>query len=294
MSFESIEDQQLLEASVKTLEFASFTAKAAKFIGKPMEFALDRLPKRVADKVETVTQACLNAAFKVVLLTVDEEKRFKKANNIFHKGLVTATGAAGGFFGGLTMAIELPVSTGIMMRSIAEIAREMGEDLTGIEPRLACIQVLGLDAGSRNKANEHMHTSKYFAIRRTMATEIVKATEYYAANALSEEAPPIVARLLNRVAERFGIQITDKMAAELIPVVGAVTGGGINLLFMHHFQTIARGHFGVRQLERKYGVERTQLEYEAVLRRLDGQAAEHDANIIDIAFSEAAATTEEE
>lgn len=293
MSFESIEDQQLLEEAVKTLEFASFTAKAAKFIGKPMELALNKLPKRVSDKIETVTEACLKAAFKVVLLTVDEEKRFKKANNAVHKGLVTATGAAGGFFGGLTMAIELPVSTGIMMRSIAEIAREMGEDLTEIEPRLACIQVLGLDAGSRTKANEHMHTSKYFAIRRTMATEIVKATEYYAANALSEEAPPIVARLLNRVAERFGVQLTDKMAAELIPVVGAVAGGSLNLLFMHHFQSIARGHFGVRQLERKYGVEQTQLEYEAVLRRLKGQAFAEAADVIDIGYGEVATTTEE-
>lgn len=271
MSFASSEHQEKLENAVKILEFPTFTAKAAEVIGKPAELALTALPAPISNKIGQFTQACLHTAFRVVLLTVNKKKRFKKAQNIIHKGLVTATGATGGFFGAPALAAELTASTAIMMRSIAEIAREKGEDLTAIEPRLACISVLGLDASSTVKGTDDTNASKYFAIKKAMASEIAKATEYYAANAVSEETPPVVVKLLNKIAERFGIQLTEKIAAEWIPVFGAVTGGSINLLFISHFQRIAEGHFTVRQLERMYGKQRTQMEYEGVLSRLKGQ-----------------------
>jgi hypothetical protein len=35
---------------------------------------------------------------------------------------------------------------------------------------------------------------------------------------------------------------------------------------MDHFQEMARGHFVVRRLERKYGPELVQANYEAILR----------------------------
>jgi hypothetical protein len=38
-----------------------------------------------------------------------------------------------------------------------------------------------------------------------------------------------------------------------VPVVGAVGGGAINLVFINHFQQVAHGHFTVRRLEREYG-----------------------------------------
>lgn len=271
LSLDSTKDNQELAQAVQILEFPTFTAKAAKFIGKPVELALNALPTKVMNRVEDYTQACLRAAFRAVLLTVNKEKRFKKAQNFAHKGLVTATGAAGGFFGALTMAIELPVSTGIMMRSIAAIAREKGEDVSSAESRLACISVLGLDTSSTSKDVGNISGSKYFIVRNSMAKEITKAAEYFAANAISDESSPLIVQFLNKVAERFGIQLTEKMAAEIIPVVGAVAGGSINLLFISHFQRIATGHFTIRQLERKYGQERLQTEYEAVLSHLQGK-----------------------
>ena len=45
-----------------------------------------------------------------------------------HKALATASGAAGGAFGLIALPVELPLSTIIMMRSIAEIARSEGEE----------------------------------------------------------------------------------------------------------------------------------------------------------------------
>jgi hypothetical protein len=45
-------------------------------------------------------------------------------------------------FGMSALAVALPVSTAIMLRSVAEIARQEGENLDDIEVRLACVSVL--------------------------------------------------------------------------------------------------------------------------------------------------------
>jgi hypothetical protein len=38
------------------------------------------------------------------------------------------------------------------------------------------------------------------------------------------------------------------------------------MIFMNHFQRIAQGHFTIRRLERRYGRELIQREYEATVR----------------------------
>ena len=49
-----------------------------------------------------------------------------------------------------------------------------------------------------------------------------------------------------------------------MPVVGAVSAAALNTIFMQHFQSMARAHFTVRRLERKYGEEFVKSHYEAL------------------------------
>jgi hypothetical protein len=63
------------------------------------------------------------------------------------------------------------------------------------------------------------------------------------------------------VASRFGITVSEKVAAQAVPVLGAAGGALINTIFIDHFQDIARGHFIVRRLERKYGADLVKEEY---------------------------------
>jgi hypothetical protein len=63
------------------------------------------------------------------------------------------------------------------------------------------------------------------------------------------------------IAERFGVQVTEKAAAQAIPAIGAAGGAIVNTIFMDHFQDMARGHFIVRKLERKHGKERVERRY---------------------------------
>ena len=45
------------------------------------------------------------------------------------------------------------------------------------------------------------------------------------------------------------------VVAQAAPVVGAAGGALVNTAFLAHFRTLARGHFTVRRLERRYGAE---------------------------------------
>jgi hypothetical protein len=55
--------------------------------------------------------------------------------------------------------------------------------------------------------------------------------------------------------------VSEKFVAQSVPVIGAAGGAAINVMFMTHFQDLARGHFIVRRLERKYGAEHVRAVY---------------------------------
>jgi len=71
---------------------------------------------------------------------------------------------------------------------------------------------------------------------------------------------------ITQIASRFGFVVSQKVAAQTIPVIGALGGAAVNYAFIDHFQSIARGHFTVRRLERKYGKEIIFNAYEEVRR----------------------------
>jgi hypothetical protein len=61
--------------------------------------------------------------------------------------------------------------------------------------------------------------------------------------------------------------VTQKVAAQAIPVVGALGGAAVNYAFIEHFQDVARGHFTVRRHERVYGEDLVRAEYERLARQ---------------------------
>ena len=171
------------------------------------------------------------------------------------------TGTAGGALGLASLMIELPVTTGIMLRAIADIARTEGEDLRAAEARLACLEVFAL--GGPRRRDDAAETG-YFAVRVALARQVTKAAEYIVEKGLVEEGAPALLRLITRVAQRFSVQVSEKVAAEAVPIVGAVGGATINVVFIDHFQSIARGHFAVRRLERRYGQASVRARYQAL------------------------------
>jgi hypothetical protein len=146
-----------------------------------------------------------------------------------------------------------------MLRSIAQIAREEGEDLSQPEAALACIEVFA--PGGRGPGVAALDSS-YFAVRSVLAKTVSESARFILQRGITDETAPILVRLIMQIAARFGVVVSQKLAAQAIPIIGAVGGATVNVAFTEHFQTLARGHFTVRRLERAYGADVVRFEYE--------------------------------
>jgi len=256
MGFE-INDINDLKKAKLLLESPGIAAKITNLLGTPIEKGLDLLPDIWNSKIGEVTKVALTKAVEAALLTMSGGMK-EAASNSWHKLAVMATGGAGGFFGLPGLAIELPISTTIMLRSIADIARSEGEQIHSHESKMACIEVFAL--GGTNKDDDAAE-SGYFAIRAALAHSVKKAVEHIAEKGLSQKSSQVFVRLIIQVAERFSIQVSEKAAMQAVPAIGAAGGAIINTLFITHFQDMARGHFIVRRLEGKYGYEEVRKIY---------------------------------
>ena len=81
---------------------------------------------------------------------------------------------------------------------------------------------------------------------------------------IAEEGAPPLVRLIITISSRFGVIVSEEVAAKAVPLVGAFTGAMINLLFMDYFQDMARGHFIVKRLEKIYGTDDVRRKYEGL------------------------------
>jgi EcsC protein family len=264
-------DLKSLRDAVCALEKESFASRLANVLGRQVQLAGRALPSVARKVVAKTSEAALRAALRVAVKTIDQ-KSPPKAQVGLHKALAAASGAAGGAFGLAAIAVELPVSTGIMLRSIAQIARAEGEDLGKPEAALACVEVFAL--GGDVPGDENVMEAEYFAVRSALATTVSDSARFILRHGLANETAPILVRLVSQIAARFGVVVSEKLAAQALPVIGAFGGAAVNLAFVQHFQTIARGHFAVRRLERLYGADVVRFEYERLRQEIAGRARE--------------------
>lgn len=247
-------DLKALQAAVLLLENPSVGAKIANIVGTPIEAAIARLPGKATKTISVATQKAIHGALRLSLKTLtlhdpNSVSEPPESSNWWHMAATATTGAVGGAFGLLALTIELPISTIIMMRSIADIARSEGADMQDLQTQFECVQVLALGGPSSSDDSAEIG---YFLAREAMTKAVSEAAAHIAKNGLKKEAAPAIVRLITQIAERYSINVTEKAAAQLVPIVGAIGGALINTVFIDHFQNMARGHFTVRRLERKY------------------------------------------
>ena len=101
----------------------------------------------------------------------------------------------------------------------------------------------------------------YFAARAAMAKAVSDALKYIAEKGIIKKGAPAIVSLISVVASRFSISVSQKAAAQAIPILGAVGGALLNTVFLDHFQRMARGHFIVRRLERVHGIDEVRRAY---------------------------------
>lgn len=261
------QDWRDLQRAVDLLESPTLTAKMANLIGSPLEFAVKRLPDSVSRRIHGAVEAALFKSAQAALWTMDNTPG-KAASTRWHKLAAATSGAVGGAFGFTTLFIELPFSTTIMMRSVADVARSEGFDLREMSTRHACLEVFALGG---NSGKDDASETGYYITRGFTAEVMRHLSAELAGRAVGgspvmigltpKEAGKWLAKLVEKVAARFGVVVTEKFAAQAVPIVGAVAGATLNTMFTDYYQDVARGHFIVRRLERTYGYETVRAAY---------------------------------
>ena len=254
-----LSDEELAELrwAYKHLEHPSLAARLTSRLASPIEEGLALLPKTWRKRLDKTTEVSIGQSLRLAIASLHNVDA-ASANNWLHKFAAVGAGAAGGFLGPLTLLAELPLTTVLMLRSIAEIARSQGEDLTSKDTRLACVQVFAL--GGRTREDEDADLG-YYGLRFALGLYFERDILEYAANAQGPHIPAVI-EMVRAISARFGVVVSDKAAAQMVPIAGALSGALLNLIFMSHYQDVAKGHFIVRRLERQYGADYIRDEYQ--------------------------------
>ena len=255
------QDLDDLRRAKQILENPGLAAKLSAMLGSPVEKGMKMLPSRLQKAVHTATEAALLKALDVAVSSLGQARPAASSDRM-HRIAAAASGAAGGAFGVAAIGIELPISTTLILRSIADIAAAEGENPRQIETKLACLTVFAL--GSTRDQRDNAAESGYFAARSALATAVSEAAKHLAQKGLGKGGAPALVRLISLIASRFGLVVSQKAAAQMVPVIGAAGGALINTLFIAHYQDMARGHFIIRRLEKIHGEEPVRRTYEAL------------------------------
>lgn len=258
MAFDD-QDLEALRSAHFTLEHPSLAARLSSVVGTPIDMAIQLLPRSWYKRYHQATETAIAKALEAAVSSMRRQQE-DSAHEVYYKALVAGSGGLAGFFGLPGLLIELPVSTTLMMRGIAEIARDEGEDIHTTEAQMACVEVFAL--GGKVESDDAAETG-YYGIRLALSGYMSAAVAHVAQQGFHADSGPIVFRLVNAVASRFGVTVTQRAATRIVPVIGAISAATVNTIFMQHFQSMARAHFTVRRLERKYGEALVRSNYES-------------------------------
>jgi hypothetical protein len=280
-------DRAFIAAAVRKLERPGRLAEFLNTVGKPAEAIIRALPLWASSRIERAVQRTLVDAVGWAAKTLDgsihaDENNVSTLSNVVVKSRgamhVTAAAILGGFggaFGIVALPVELPITTLVILRSIAAIARDFDADLDDPATRLECVSVLSLGGPSpSDDAMESSYLSSRLALSlllRDASRFIAGRTTFQLSEALARGAAPEVTRLIGGIASRFGYMAIDLAYAEMVPIAGAVGGAALNGYFANFFNQIAYYHFGLRRLERIYGEEAVQRIYWSELRSLTNE-----------------------
>jgi hypothetical protein len=243
------------------LEARGFAIRLAEVAGQPVDRVLGMMPKVATRTLNLAVEAAILNCLKLAISSIEPGARRPPAGNLASL-LAGLSGGVSGFFGFAALPFELPLTTTLMLRTIADTARHNGEDLAKLEARLACLEVFALGAGKSSKRLD----LGYYASRAMLSRLADEASALLIERGVASVSAPLVRRLLAEIAARYGVVVSERIAASALPVIGAIGGAAVNVTFMNHFQRIAHGHFTIRRLERRYGAQAVRRHYQDLSR----------------------------
>lgn len=200
------------------------------FIGGQVEDGLKLLPPAARAQLDGIARSALRQSYDLA-----SKSRTGVGRNIgsdrVHRMIGTFSGAAGGFGGLPTALAELPVATTVIFRAVHHVATEHGEDPDAEETRMQCLAVFG--AGGPGTLDDGVDTA-FIGARLSLTGVAVNG-------------------LISRIAPKFAAVLSQKLAAQTVPILGAAAGAGTNYAFVDYYVALAHVHFGLRRLARTHG-----------------------------------------
>lgn len=225
--------------------------RAINFVGTQVEDTLKLLPKGARSQIDAAARSALTQSYEVASRSRAGALGQAVNTDRMHKVMATLSGAIGGFGGLPTALAELPVATTMIFRAVQGVAAQYGEDPTDPETRLQALAVFG--AGG--DAKDGIDTS-FIGARLGLSGAAVQT-------------------LIGKVAPRFATVLTQKLASQAVPLLGAAAGASTNFAFTQYYVEMAHVHFGLRRMARLHGEDAVLDVFHAAL--LGGQVPVRDA-----------------
>ena len=198
-------------------------------LGGGIEGQLDRLPVALRTELERATIAALTAAHGLAGVAENGPDLGRRGSTL----AAMAAGAAGGAGGLATSLAELPLTITVMLHAIRREATLAGFDANQPGIRAACLEVFA--AGSPLQADDGAN-SAFLSARLTITG-------------------PAIQKTIATVAPRLAAALGQKLAAQMVPILGAITGAALNAAYLGYFREMARIRFALMRLAEQHGGE---------------------------------------
>lgn len=192
-------------------------------LGGKAENLLDRLPVQVRAGLTDATERALSLAMKAAQ---NSRRVAPEQKEWVNTALTTAMGAAGGAGGLPTALVELPATTTVLLRTIQDVAVEYGFDPASENVQFDCIRVFS--AAGPLEVDDGADLG-FISLRLTLTGGAMQ-------------------KMIATVAPKLAAALGQKLAAQSVPVLGAVAGASANYVYTRYYQQIAHVHFGLRRL----------------------------------------------
>ncbi|MGJ8544605.1 MAG: EcsC family protein [Sulfitobacter sp.] len=216
-------DQQLDAIAKRYKAAGGVGIHVLNLLGAQADGLIERLPATVRRNLDAATEKALKQAMRAAS---SSRSMVGDQPSWLNQAATMATGAAGGA-GGLPSALaELPVTTTLLLRVIQGVAAEYGFDPKAENVQFDCIKVFS--AAGPLKGDDGADLG-FLSARLALSGQAVQS-------------------IIAKVAPRLAVVMGQKLAAQAVPILGAVAGAATNYAYTSYYEDMAHVHFALRKL----------------------------------------------
>ncbi|MDB5664845.1 EcsC family protein [Cypionkella sp.] len=226
-------DAEIAKIAQQYRQASGLLMKLVNYVGGKAENALEFLPDGLKDGIESATAIAMQRCYEAAS-SISNSSWIPSSGTWTNKAVATLSGAVGGLGGLPSTLAELPFTVTTIFTAIQKVAMQHGFDPQDPAVKLECLAVLG--SGGPLREDDSVELS-YLSSRLAVNGTVVQA-------------------FIARYAPKLALVLSQKLAAQMVPVLGAVAGAGLNYTFISYFEEMAQVRFKLRKMAEVHGAER--------------------------------------